>query len=876
MTSLRLALTEIKRFSGGVMPKLVLIAMLCIPLLYGGVYLYSNWDIYGNVDEVKGALVVSDKGATTEDGTFRNTGQEVGDELRESADFDWHDYPDREAAVEDVTDGTVDFALVIPADFTEHLLSTSRFAPDEDGNAGPVDPESAGIELITNDANNYLLTNIVGKAGTSVRDTVSSEVGEETASQLLASFTTIHDQVAEAADGSREIANGTVELSSAIDQLKDGTAQLKDGALQLNDGALTLVDGQGQLLAGARDGLDGARALDDGARRVDEGATELSGGLGQLADGTGRLSDATATAAKGGRDLASGSAELADGAGQLKDGADRLSSGAGELADGTRSLSEGASDLRDGTSQLDESLQSSGLGEVSTNLDQVCADLSAINDAEATGRLGTDVSNAVVSEVGSVVAEQVQPLVDSGVLTQAQADQIVTDVSGEAARSRVADATAKGLDRFEASDVGSGLTELRGSACAAGGGSSIGGQIDTLLDAVAQIDAGAGRLDSGLEEASTAAGTLADGATTLADRTGDLADGADELSSGAGTLADGLSTLDDKVGDLDSAAGQLNAGATRLTQGTGQLRDGTGQLVSGVEQLVAGQERALDGAEQLADGTGKAVEGSSELDDGAGQVQDGSDRLEEGTDELNKGLEKGKDQIPDLDEDERDSLASVMSKPVQTQGSSLGSASTYGEGMGPFFMVLALWIGLLMAGQFLRASNDRALASNTSNLRVTLGSWLPFALIGAGQAVVLFTVVKLALDFEMERPWLVLLFLVLVSVSFSAIVQGLIALLEAPGKLLVLILLILQLVTCGGMMPYETLPESLRWLHHVLPMSYGLTGMRRLIYGVDLGSIAGLSALMLLYLAIGLAFSHLGTVRHRTWTLSKLHPEVVL
>ena len=59
-------------------------------------------------------------------------------------------------------------------------------------------------------------------------------------------------------------------------------------------------------------------------------------------------------------------------------------------------------------------------------------------------------------------------------------------------------------------------------------------------------------------------------------------------------------------------------------------------------------------------------------------------------------------------------------------------------------------------------------------------------------------------------------------------------------------------------------------------MGYGLTGMRRLIYGVDLGSIAGLSALMLLYLAIGLAFSYLGTVRHRTWTLSKLHPEVVL
>ena len=130
MTSLRLALTEIKRFSGGIMPKLVLIAMLCIPLLYGGVYLYSNWDPYGNVDRVTGALVMSDRGATTDDGEVMHTGQEVADELHESADFDWRDYSSRDRAVKDVTDGNVDFALIIPEDFSEKLLSTSRFTPD--------------------------------------------------------------------------------------------------------------------------------------------------------------------------------------------------------------------------------------------------------------------------------------------------------------------------------------------------------------------------------------------------------------------------------------------------------------------------------------------------------------------------------------------------------------------------------------------------------------------------------------------------------------------------------------------------------------------------------------------------------------------------
>ena len=43
MTVLRVALVELKRLTSGVLPVLVLIAMSCIPLLYGALYLYGNW-----------------------------------------------------------------------------------------------------------------------------------------------------------------------------------------------------------------------------------------------------------------------------------------------------------------------------------------------------------------------------------------------------------------------------------------------------------------------------------------------------------------------------------------------------------------------------------------------------------------------------------------------------------------------------------------------------------------------------------------------------------------------------------------------------------------------------------------------------------------
>ena len=55
MTVLRVALVELKRLTSGVLPVLVLLAMSCIPLLYGALYLYGNWDAYGHVNGIVGA-----------------------------------------------------------------------------------------------------------------------------------------------------------------------------------------------------------------------------------------------------------------------------------------------------------------------------------------------------------------------------------------------------------------------------------------------------------------------------------------------------------------------------------------------------------------------------------------------------------------------------------------------------------------------------------------------------------------------------------------------------------------------------------------------------------------------------------------------------
>lgn len=834
LTSLKLGFAEIKRFTGGVMPKLVLASLAIIPLLYGGVYLYSNWDPYGSVDHVTGALVMEDAGATKSDGTRMDTGQQVADDLKKSGDFDWKDVSTRDEAKSQVESGEADFALVIPKDFSENLLSTSRFAPDKNGKTGTVDPQRAGLEVITNDANNYILTNIVTKAGTTIRDKVASQVGDETANQLLASFTTIHGKMQEATDGSKKVDDGAVNLSDAVTRLKNGTASLHDGAITLNDGAGTLAQAEQKLLNGNDEAVSGSQQVDSGAKKLSSGASELAQGTHTLYEGTGKLKDGTS---------------------ELKSGAGTLADGAGKLKSGTDTLAQGASSLSDGASQLDSKLQDSGLNTAAADLDQVCKDLSAANGGTSTGRLGTDVADAAVAQAGQKTRAALQQYVDDGTMTSKQVDAIVEKVSGEQAKKDAATVTAKGLDDLESGGPAAALAKFRSSSCASNGTSELSGQIKQLTGAVSQLSSGAKK--------------VSDGATTVDSSTAALA-------SGASTLATGATTLDQKTGELRDGAKKVDDGAQTLDSGTTTLAQGTGSLASGAKELRDGQAQAKDGADQLADGTEQAVQGSQQVDEGTGKVKNGSSELRDGTKDLNQGLSDGTKQVPNLNKDQRSSLSSVMSDPVSDDHNSLANGRNYGEGMGPFFMVLALWIGALMTGQFLRARSSRAAASNASDVKLALGTWIPWMLISVLQTVVLFAVVRFGLGFQMEHPWGVFGLLLLASITFSALAQGLISLLGAPGKLLVLILLILQLVTAGGMMPYETLPQSIRWLHHVLPMGYALTGIRRMAYGIDEGSVLGIAALLVGFMLLGLLFGLIGARRSRTWTLSTLDPEVNL
>jgi putative membrane protein len=88
--------------------------------------------------------------------------------------------------------------------------------------------------------------------------------------------------------------------------------------------------------------------------------------------------------------------------------------------------------------------------------------------------------------------------------------------------------------------------------------------------------------------------------------------------------------------------------------------------------------------------------------------------------------------------------------------------------------------------------------------------------------------------------------------------------------------MVVQLVTAGGTFPWQTIPQPLHWLHHVLPMSYAVDGLRQLMYGGLSGRVVSDVLVLAAFLVGALLLTAHGARRQRVWTPKRVRPEIVL
>ena len=224
--------TDIKRYSRGVLPRIAIVTVVLLPLLYGAMYLWAFWNPFAAVNKVPAALVNEDVGAMR-DGTELRAGDQVADALVDSGQLDLHRVSAAEAA-EGLASGKYYFTVTLPRDFSASIASPSGGQP-----------RKAQLQFRFNDANNYLGSIIGQNAAREVINQVNSSIGEQTVGTVLTGLTDAGAGLVRAADGAQQLSDG-------LDTANDGAQRLSTGANQLAAGLVTARDGSAQLAAGTQ------------------------------------------------------------------------------------------------------------------------------------------------------------------------------------------------------------------------------------------------------------------------------------------------------------------------------------------------------------------------------------------------------------------------------------------------------------------------------------------------------------------------------------------------------------------------------------------------------------------------------------------------
>ncbi|ORC17401.1 hypothetical protein A7979_03090 [Rothia nasimurium] len=825
------------------MKYLVLLAVIIIPSIYSGILTWANYDPTGTIDAVPAAIVNEDAPAATASGDTLNLGQQLTDELLSndsSQNFDWSTMSADEARAK-LENGEIQAVLTIPADFSANVASVSE------NDAATV--QTAKLTITTNDGSNIISGNIASSLGTAVTDALASQVSTEYLNNIYAGFTDIHDSLGQAADGASQLANGSTSAQEGSDQLVVGLTDLKSGSSELSSGASTLADGATQVKSGAGELASGSASLADGASQVNDGASSLASGATDLNSGATSLASGADSAASGAASLSDGLSQINSEVSALPEQLPALTEGIGSLASGADGLASGAQNLEDAAGQL-----ASGATTLSDGADAAVTGAQTL--ADGAGQLHT--ATGTLTSGASDLATSSQALVDNwGLLTDEQKlaalQQLNAGVSDLAGGASTVDTAAGQLSAGADALVGdnsSGLTKLSagasdlegGASQLASGTTSLSDGADTLSQGAFTLDSKVSTLSTGLSSLVTAISQANDGAASLASGTGELASGANTLAEGTGTLSSGASTLAEGTSSLASGSATLNDGAQTLAEGTSNLSDGARSLANGAETLDEGAGSAADGASSLASGLNNLEDGSSQLATSLGDAVG---------------------QVPSYTTDQASELSAVTSDPVTVEKTRLNEVPTYGHGLAPYFMTLGLWVGAIAYFMMYPAISSKFARGGHSGLRTLRGALVPVLLIGVLQGAVMSLILHSWVGIEEVNFWGLTGFAVLTSITFLAINQALIALLDAPGRFIALILTVVQIGAAGGTYPIETAPAFLQVIHPWLPLTHALEAFRSLIAGGSIGLTSG-TVWLLGWITLAIAGTALSIwIRHR-------------
>jgi putative membrane protein len=894
MDFLKIALRDIGSIFKNRFIRISVIAIIVVPLLYSLLYLAAFWDPYNRLSSLPVAVVNLDEG-TIKDGTKVNYGNDLVDKLKENDKVGWQ-FVSLEEAKDKVESKDGYYGMfVVSKDFSKNVVSA------KDGK-----PEKAQISFVENDKKSFLAAQINGKVLSELKLVLNGNISKEYTVATFDSLYELKDGMIKAADGSKELKDGLNTLNGKVPELKDGVTALADGSKQLSDGLNTLNGKVPTLADGSKAVSDGLNTLNgklpelkDGVVQLYDGSSKLNDGLGQVQTGVGALYGGAAQINGGLGDAKSGAVQISDGLSQMNEQVPALEKGVSDLYNGSGSLKDGIDKAATGATQINQGIKdfsdkaitpvASGIAQLDGALNQqVLPGMKQLSDGAGQVSVGVDelINNMTTSQTAMANAlAAYQKKVAEGTATAADTQNMVVTMS----TILKASSTPENQQKVKALKDGAKMVSDGSKSAYVNLSGDFKKGLDGLNSNMTNVKAGADKLDKGSSDLASGLGAAAGGAKALSDGLAQLNVKVPSLSSGVSKLNDGSKGLVLGLDKLYLGSGQLKnsiakpeqvknlqasnsssgatlfEGVTALKDGALQLNGGLGSLNSNVPELAGGVSKLADGSSQVAsgnaqvaDGVAKLADGGNKLNDGLGQLndkipelQDGVIKLENGATELSDKLSEGADKLTKNLVNDSKTMGDFVAEPLVVDENPINPVKDYGTGFAPYFIPLSLWVGALMMFFVITEDVDGELEASPASL--VLGKFFSYAFVGTTQAV-LVSIVVMMLGLKPDSIPLYFLTNILMSFAFIAIIQCLIFLMGQVGRLLSIVLLILQLTSCAGTFPLELVPKLFKVLNPYMPFTYCVSALREVISGLDASVYAHdvtiLAAILVVFLVI--------------------------
>lgn len=545
--------------------KIVLCAIMIIPMIYACVFLGSMWDPYGQTDQLPVAVVNKDK-EVKYNGSTMDIGKQLSDKLSKNDSMDFNIVSSTKA-MKGLKDGKYYMVITIPENFSKNATTLL----DDD-------PQTMMLTYTTNPQTNYIATKMDDSAMAKVKAEISSTVTKTYSKILFKNVKTLSKGFNTAADGSQKLSDGVATASEGNKTITENLNTLASSALVFNDGADSLVKG----LSAYTEGVSTAKA---GTQQLDNNSATLNNGAAQLKSGSSQLLSAVKAAEK----------QLSDGLNQNAEQLNTLTQKNNEMNESSKQLSEALTKIQAGiddnnlvennlqaAKKLDSivSVMTTTIGTMNTNADKLDK-LAAAEKAKAESLQATQpllaqqlmlqaTSHATQAQTLRQVASQLTNKLNTSDLKQLTTllygnAEVLKNQSTANAKTQELLAGSQQLATANNSAVNSLVSNLKTvQANMKGTSNSVG-----MVGAVSQIDEGLGTLQSGLK-------TYTGGVKQVNNGLGTLASNNKTLNSGASQLADGALKI-------SSGSNQLAAGSATLGEGLTTIGDGTNTLTSSLK-----------------------------------------------------------------------------------------------------------------------------------------------------------------------------------------------------------------------------------------------------------------------------------------------------